>query len=81
MDNTSIIRMLSPVSENTSPSPTIEEFVEYRDAYSRIAIALVNAANSWRIRQYGVFTPDAIRGGFIAPDGRIAISGDARRNI
>lgn len=77
MDNTSIIRMLSPVSENTSPSPTIEEFVEYRDAYSRIAIALVNAANSWRIRQYGVFTPDAIRGGFIAPDGRIAISDDA----
>ena len=55
------------------PSPTVEEIVEYEDAFSRITIAMVNAA-SWRIRQYGGLTPDATRGGFI---GRIAISDDA----
>ncbi len=76
MGRTSKTRILSPVSQITFQAPTIEEYVEYEDALSRLAIALVNVANSWRIRQYGVFPPDATRGGFITADGRVAILGN-----
>ena len=77
MGKSSKTRTFPLASMTSSLAPTIEEFVEYEDAFSRIVIAMVNAANSWRIRQYGDFTHDITRGGFIAGDGRVAISDDA----
>ena len=77
MGNTSKTRTLPQAPMIIFPEPTTEEIVEYEDAFSRIVIAMVNAANSWRIRQYGDFTHDVTRGGFIAGDGRVAISDDA----
>ena len=65
MGKSSKTRTFPLASMTSSLAPTIEEFVEYKDAFSRIAIDLVNAANSWRIRQYGCLPPDATRGGFI----------------
>lgn len=79
MGKSSKTHMLLPVAMDTSlapplaGAPTIEEFVEYKDAISRIEIAMVNAA-SWRIRQYGGLIT---REGFIAGDVRIAIFDDA----
>lgn len=66
MGKSSKTRILPQASMTSSPAPTIEEFVEYQDAVSRISIDLVNVANSWRIRQYGCLPPDATRVGFIA---------------
>jgi hypothetical protein len=66
MGKSSKTRILPQASMTSSPAPTIEEFVEYQDAVSRISIDLVNVANSWRIRQYGCLPPDATRIGFIA---------------
>ena len=72
MGNTRMRKHPSTAAMTVFPSQTIKEYVDYEDAFSRIAIAMVNAA-SWRMRQYGGFISDATRGGIIIQDGRIVI--------
>lgn len=55
-----------------------ERLVLDTDARSRIAIDFTNNVDSRRIAQYGDLTHDTIRGGFIFPDGKTAVSADAR---
>ena len=52
-------------------------FVLDTDARSRIAIYMINRANSPRIAQLGNLSHDAFRGGFISGNGHVAVSGDA----
>lgn len=52
-------------------------FVLGTDARSRIAIYMINRANSPLIAQLGNLSHDAFRGGFISGDGRTAVSEDA----
>lgn len=46
------------------------------DARARLAIYMINHANSPLIAQLGDFSHDAFRGGFISGDGPLAVSGD-----
>lgn len=57
--------------------PKINQFVLEADAWSRIAIYMINHADSPLIAQLGNFSHDAFRGGFISGDGCMAVSGDA----
>ena len=47
------------------------------DARARIAIYMINHANSPLIAQLGDLSHDAFRGGFIFGDGLLTVSGDA----
>ncbi len=47
------------------------------DAQARLAIYMINHANSPLIAQLGDLSHDAFRGGFISGDGLLAVSGDA----
>lgn len=58
-------------------SSELEKFVRDTDARSRIAIYMINHADSALIAQLGNLSHDAFRGGFISGDGRMAVSGDA----
>ena len=58
-------------------SSEFDFFVLDTDARSRIAIYMINRANSPRIAQLGNLSHDAFRGGFISGDGHVAVSGDA----
>ncbi len=57
--------------------PDCELFVLNTDAQSRIAIYMINHANSPLIAQLGNLSHDEFRGGFISGDGRMTVSGDA----
>jgi len=54
-----------------------DRFVLDVDARSRIAVYMINHADSPLIAQLGNLSHDAFRGGFISGDGCMAVSGDA----
>ena len=58
-------------------SSELDLFVLDTDARSRIAIYIINHADSPLIAQLGDLSHNAFRGGFISGDGCMAVSGDA----